>query len=86
MSDLRESGSIEQDADVVGLLYRSAYYAETDEDRESAAGRAELIVAKNRNGATGSVPLTFIAELSRFETGTHAPEPEPEPTRATWHR
>lgn len=68
MSDLRESGSIEQDADMVGLLYRSAYYAENDEDRVSKAGLANLLLAKNRNGPTGDVPLHFEAELMRFST------------------
>lgn len=74
MSDLRESGAIEQDADMVGLLYRTAYYAETEEDKEAEAGKAELVLAKNRNGETGHVPLTFIAELMRFETGPPARE------------
>lgn len=68
MSDLRESGTIEQDADLIGLLYRSAYYAETEEEKEEEAGKAELVLAKNRNGETGHVPLTFIDELMRFET------------------
>lgn len=68
MSDLRESGTIEQDADMIGLLYRTAYYAETEEDKEAEAGKAELVLAKNRNGETGHIPLTFIAELMRFET------------------
>jgi len=74
MSDLRESGAIEQDADLVGLLYRSAYYAEDDEEREALEGRANLVLAKNRNGETGDVPLTFIADLMRFETGLPAHE------------
>lgn len=69
MSDLRESGAIEQDADIVGLLYRSAYYAQDDAAKEAEAGRAQLIIAKNRNGETGNVHLTFISELMRFETG-----------------
>ena len=76
MSDLRESGSIEQDADLVGLLYRTAYYAEDDEEREAEAGKAKLVLAKNRNGETGDVPLTFIADLMRFETGPPAHEEE----------
>ena len=66
MSDLRESGAIEQDADMIGLLYRSAYYAEDDEEREQVGTDANLALAKNRNGPTGDVPLTFIAELMRF--------------------
>ncbi len=68
LSDLRESGSIEQDADVVGLLMRDEYYAESDEEREETAGRSTLIIGKNRNGATGDVPLTFRKELMRFES------------------
>ena len=66
MSDLRESGAIEQDADMIGLLYRSAYYAEDDEEREQVGTDANLALAKNRNGPTGDVPLTFVAELMRF--------------------
>lgn len=77
MSDLRESGAIEQDADMIGLLYRSAYYAEDEEDRQKFGGRANLYLAKNRNGATGDVPLHFEAELMRFTTrerDEHDPE------------
>lgn len=74
LSDLRESGSIEQDADLVGLLYRSAYYAESEDEKAEKAGEAELVLAKNRNGETGHIPLTFIAELMRFETGAPAAE------------
>jgi replicative DNA helicase len=68
LSDLRESGSIEQDADVVGLLVRPEYY-ETDEDgKQEKAGEAELIIAKQRNGPTGDVPLTFLKQYTRFES------------------
>ena len=70
MSDLRESGAIEQDADMIGLLYRSAYYAEDDEEREQVGSDANLALAKNRNGPTGDVPLTFRAELMRFSPRT----------------
>ena len=63
MSDLRESGSIEQDADVVAFIYREDYYKETDENK----GIAELIVAKQRNGPTGTVKLAFLKEFTRFE-------------------
>ena len=75
MSDLRESGAIEQDADLVGLLYRSKYYAENDEERAALEGKAELVLAKNRNGETGGIPLTFVEELMRFESGPPAEEP-----------
>jgi replicative DNA helicase len=67
LSDLRDSGAIENDADTVGLLYRPSYYAETDVDKEVDAGNAYLIVAKNRDGDTGDVPLLFIAEVMRFK-------------------
>lgn len=76
MSDLRESGAIEQDADMIGLLYRSAYYAEDDEERESLGTNANLALAKNRNGPTGDVPLSFVAELMRFTSRTPTEEPE----------
>jgi replicative DNA helicase len=68
LSDLRESGSIEQDADLVGLLVREEYYADSDEEKEAAQGKATLIIAKQRNGPVGDVPLTFLKEFTRFET------------------
>jgi replicative DNA helicase len=67
LSDLRESGTIEQDADVVGLLVREKYYAEDEEAKKEAAGKATLIIAKQRNGPTGDVSLTFLEEFTRFE-------------------
>ena len=63
LSDLRESGAIEQDADVVVLLMREEYYNPTEQNR----GLAEVIVAKQRNGAVGSVKLAFVREYTRFE-------------------
>jgi replicative DNA helicase len=66
LSDLRESGSIEQDADVVGLLVRPEMYAEDEQDRSDKEGEATLIIAKQRNGPTGDVPLTFMKEYTRF--------------------
>ncbi len=63
LADLRESGGLEQDADVVMLLFRQELYHPTDENR----GRAELIVAKQRNGPVGSIPLAFLKEFTRFE-------------------
>jgi replicative DNA helicase len=75
LSDLRESGSIEQDADVVGLLVREEYYAENDEERKESEGKATLIIAKQRNGPVGDVPLTFLKQYTRFENRAHeAPE------------
>lgn len=71
LADLRESGSIEQDADVVLFLYREAYYStEVDEDKQDQidANKTELIVAKNRHGATGSIELTFDKEYTRFRS------------------
>jgi replicative DNA helicase len=67
LSDLRESGSIEQDADCVGLLVREEYYAESDEAKQEMVGKATLIIAKQRNGPVGDVPLTFRKEFTRFE-------------------
>ena len=63
LSDLRESGAIEQDADVVALLLREEYYNPTDENK----GVAELIMAKQRNGPVGTVRLAFISEYTRFQ-------------------
>jgi len=70
MADLRESGAIEQDADIVLLLHRPDYYDVNDQP-----GLAEVIVAKNRNGPTGSVKLTFIKNLTRFENLSTLAEP-----------
>ena len=67
LSDLRESGSIEQDADLVGLLVRPEIYEEDEEARQEKAGEAELIIAKQRNGPVGDVSLTFLKEFTRFE-------------------
>jgi len=70
MSDLRESGSIEQDADVVMLLHREEYYHQADPDwadmNPDKVGLAELIIAKQRNGPTGTVKLTWARDITRF--------------------
>ena len=81
LSDLRESGSIEQDADVVLFVYREEYYLKNREPRpgteehiawmaemESAHGRAEVIIGKQRHGPTGTIELQFDAEVTRFGT------------------
>lgn len=65
MSDLRESGSIEQDADIVGFLYREDYY-ETDKSEESDNQNIEIIISKQRNGPTGTVELAFIRKINKF--------------------
>ena len=65
LSDLRESGAIEQDADVLLLLYREEYY---HPEKEDAKGKAEVILAKRRNGPTGSVHLGFRSNIMRFES------------------
>ena len=67
LSDLRDSGSIEQDADLVMFLYRPEYYASA-ENREELEGKAELILSKQRNGPTGVVPLFFQKAYTRFDS------------------
>jgi replicative DNA helicase len=81
LADLRESGAIEQDADVVAFIYRPEVYERDDERRRELAGEAEIIVAKQRNGPIGNIPVSFIKEYARFESrvGHEYPEPADEP-------
>ncbi|MBI4287590.1 MAG: replicative DNA helicase [Chloroflexi bacterium] len=80
LADLRESGSIEQDADIVMFIHREDYYYRTEEDwfkdhpdDPYPAGRADVIVAKHRNGPTGDVPLRFIPSTAEFRDWDLAP-------------
>jgi replicative DNA helicase len=68
LSDLRESGSIEQDADLVAFIFREEVYKQED---ERLKGMAELIVAKQRNGPIGRVNLVFLKEFTKFENRTN---------------
>lgn len=70
LSDLRESGAIEQDADIVSFIYRPEYYKIDewdDEERTPSAGQAEFIVAKHRNGGLSNIRLKFVGSLGKFE-------------------
>lgn len=76
MSDLRDSGSIEQDADVVLLLHREDYYHRGETEEEYVENnQAEVIIAKQRNGPTGVVKLLFRGEYTRFENLNHTQDP-----------
>ncbi len=83
LSDLRESGSIEQDADVVAFIYREDMYVTREQweqlhpEKPYEEGIAQIIVAKHRNGPTGTVRLRFRKNLTRFED-LQMREPQPE--------
>src|ERR1019366_3391490 len=67
LSDLRESGALEQDPDVVLFIFREDMYSVEDERRPDVEGVAELIIGKQRNGPTGTVKLAFLKQYTRFE-------------------
>ncbi|NQW47409.1 MAG: replicative DNA helicase [Planctomycetes bacterium] len=76
LNHLRESGAIEQDADVVMFVHREEYYQTTDEDRERVKGQAEIIIAKQRNGPIGDVKLLWQSDFTRFVNLEHRPYDE----------
>jgi replicative DNA helicase len=76
LSHLRESGSLEQDADVVMFVHREEYYQTTDEDRERVKGQAEIIIAKQRNGPIGDIKLLWQHDFTRFVNLEHRPYDE----------
>jgi replicative DNA helicase len=67
LSHLRESGAIEQDADVVVFVHREEFYQTSEEDRARVKGQADLMIRKQRNGPTGDIKLTWLHEFTRFE-------------------
>jgi replicative DNA helicase len=73
LSHLRESGAIEQDADVVMFIHREEYFCQTDVERDKVRGQAEVIIAKNRNGPTGTVPLVWQSQFTRFDNAAKQP-------------
>ncbi len=76
LSHLRESGAIEQDADVVMFVHREEYYQTNEEDRAKCAGQAELIIAKQRNGPIGDIKLAWLKDFTRFRDSAQRPYDE----------
>jgi len=76
LSHLRESGAIEQDADVVMFVHRDEYYQTNEEDREAVRGEADLLIRKQRNGPTGDIRLTWSHEFTRFRNYAQKPYSE----------
>jgi replicative DNA helicase len=76
LNHLRESGAIEQDADVVMFVHREEYYQTNDEDRERVRGQAEIIIAKQRNGPIGDIKLLWQHDFTRFVSLEHRPYDE----------
>ena len=78
MSDIRESGAIEQDADIIMFVYREEYYLQKDGESanqqklDEARGKADIIIGKHRNGPTGVVKLAFHGEFTRFDNLAYA--------------
>ncbi len=81
LSDLRESGAIEQDADIVAFIFREEVYKP---DREDLHGLAELLVAKQRNGPTGKVELAFLSKYTKFENRAEDVGADPEAAEPDW--
>ncbi len=76
LSHLRESGAIEQDADVVAFVHREEYYQSNEEDRERFRGEADLIIRKQRNGPTGDIKLAWVHDFTRFRNYSQKPYEE----------
>lgn len=83
LSDLRESGSIEQDADLIMMLYRDDYYDKEDPEKQ---GRAEIIIGKQRNGPTGTVKVAFEANIGRFKEAEASAPMQPPPNNKPYQQ